>query len=61
MFVFPGPPSPEHVNTRCPTCGGDIAVPMYATARTQYWRCVNCATTLCVAVDQPSHSGAPQS
>ena len=61
MFAFPGPPSPEHTNTPCPTCGGDLGVAIYATARTQYWRCVNCTATWCVTIGHPSHiSGSHQ-
>jgi hypothetical protein len=61
MFVFPGPPSPEHTDKPCPTCGGELALPVYATAHTQYWRCINCAATWSLTIGQVENAATPKS
>jgi Zn ribbon nucleic-acid-binding protein len=42
MFGFAPPPSPEPAPTPCPQCGAAEAIRLYATVRTEYFRCVCC-------------------
>jgi hypothetical protein len=42
MFRFAPPPAPQTAPTPCPQCHGQEAIPLYATARTEYYRCVQC-------------------
>ena len=44
MFGFAPPPAPQTVPTPCPGCHSSEAVSLYATARTEYFRCVRCQT-----------------
>jgi hypothetical protein len=41
-FTFAPPPAPEHTPEPCPVCQSDVAVPLYATSRAQYYRCTSC-------------------
>ena len=42
MFGFAPPPAPQVAPTPCPVCQAREAIPLYATARTEYFRCVEC-------------------
>jgi len=42
MFAFTPPPAPETTPTPCPQCASHEAISLYATARTEYFRCVQC-------------------
>lgn len=42
MFGFLPPPTPQAAPTPCPRCAAGQAVSLYATARTEYFRCVSC-------------------
>ena len=42
LFTFAPPPVPEHAPEPCPVCHSDLAVPLYATSRSQYFRCASC-------------------
>jgi hypothetical protein len=50
MFGFPQPAEAQTVGTPCPCCGTDRAVPVYATALRQFFRCVRCTNTWAVTV-----------
>jgi len=41
-FTFAPPPLPEHTPEPCPVCHADVALPLYATSRAQYYRCTTC-------------------
>ena len=41
-FTFAPPPAPEHTPAPCPVCQSDVAVPLYATACAQYYKCTSC-------------------
>ena len=42
LFTFTPPPSPEQTPTPCPVCHSHEGLPLYATSRSQYYRCVSC-------------------
>jgi len=42
MFAFTPPPTPETTPTPCPHCQHPESVALYATARTEYFRCISC-------------------
>jgi transposase-like protein len=45
MFTFTPPPEPQPTRQPCPHCGAPRAVPVYATATIQYFRCTRCRHT----------------
>ena len=42
LFTFAPPPTPEQTPSPCPVCHSDEGVPLYATSRSQYFRCTSC-------------------
>ena len=42
MFSFPEPPPPQELRESCAACGSTTAIPVYATSKVQYFRCVSC-------------------
>ena len=42
MFRFTPPPSPQPTPTPCPQCQACEGVAVYATVRTEYFRCIQC-------------------
>jgi hypothetical protein len=42
MFAFTPPATPEPTPTPCPHCQHPEGIAMYATAVTEYFRCVRC-------------------
>jgi hypothetical protein len=42
LFTFTPPPTPQHTPTPCPACNSDEGLPLYATSRSQYYRCTCC-------------------
>jgi hypothetical protein len=42
MFAFTPPAMPEPTPTPCPHCENAISLAVYATARTEYFRCARC-------------------
>ena len=61
MFAFTPPPAPETTPTPCPQCTCPQAIAIYATARTEYFRCVGCGgiwTLTREELNAPSDSAA---
>ena len=59
MFGFTPPPAPQTAPTPCPGCHEREAVPVYATVRTEYLRCVHCRTVWTVTHgDETPHAAA---
>ena len=52
MFGFTPPAAPETPPTPCPHCSNTLAIPLYATARTEYFRCARCQQVWTVTHDQ---------
>jgi hypothetical protein len=52
MFGFTPPPTPETTPTPCPHCASHEAIALYATARTEYFRCVRCSEVWTITHDQ---------
>ncbi len=42
MFGFTPPATPQTAPTPCPECHSLLAIALYATQRTEYFRCVQC-------------------
>jgi hypothetical protein len=59
MFGFTPPAAPETTPTPCPHCANAEAIPLYATARTEYFRCARCQQiwTLTHGDDAPASRG----
>lgn len=42
MFGFTPPATPQQTSHACPHCESHDAIALYATTRTEYFRCVHC-------------------
>ena len=54
MFAFTPPAAPETAPTPCPHCDHTQAIALYATARTEYFRCARCHQVWTVTHDTPA-------
>jgi hypothetical protein len=58
MFAFTPPPMPQEAPVPCPHCAAREAIVLYATARTEYFRCERCRQIWTVSRDH-EHSPLP--
>jgi hypothetical protein len=59
MFGFAPPPAPQAAPTPCPQCQAREAISVYATARTEYFRCTHCRNVWTVSrQDGPAAAAA---
>jgi hypothetical protein len=54
MFGFTPPATPQTAPTPCPECNGLLAIALYATLRTEYFRCVQCHHVRSLTHDEPA-------
>ena len=52
MFGFTPPATPQTAPTPCPQCHSLLAIALYATMRTEYFRCVECRSVRSVTHDE---------
>jgi Zn ribbon nucleic-acid-binding protein len=53
MFGFTPPATPQTAPLPCPQCHSLLAIAMYATQRTEYFRCVQCRHVWTLTHEEP--------
>ena len=59
MFGFTPPATPQTAPTPCPECHGLLALALYATQSTEYFRCVQCRYVWTLSHDETATQHQP--